>query len=122
MSTQAAVHDAPPPAVVGTPVCRLGDLEPERGVAALVDSVQVALFLLHDGTLAAVDHHDPYSGANVLARGIVGDRAGTPTVASPIHKQVFDLHSGRSLDDPTVLIRVHDTWVEDGVVHVAVRR
>ena len=95
------------------------EIDRKRGLARITDE---ALFLLHDGTLAAVDHHDPYSGANVLARGIVGDRAGTPTVASPIHKQVFDLHSGRSLDDPTVLIRFHDTWVEDGVVHVAVRR
>lgn len=102
-------------------VCRFDDLEPERGVAALVGGVQVALFRLHDGTVAAIDHRDPFSGANVLARGIVGSRGAAPTVASPLHKQVFDLRTGRCLDDPQVGVRVHEAWVEDGVVLVAVR-
>ena len=102
-------------------VCRYDDLEPERGVAALVDGVQVALFRLHDGSVAAIDHRDPFSGANVLARGIVGSRGAVPTVASPLYKQVFDLRTGRCLDDPAVRVRVHDVRVEDGLVLVAVR-
>lgn len=101
-------------------VCRMSDLEPERGVAALVGGVQVALFRLHDGTVAALDHRDPFSGANVLARGIVGSRGETVTVASPIYKQVFDLRTGRCLDDPDVRVRVHDVRVENGTVLVAV--
>jgi nitrite reductase (NADH) small subunit len=36
----------------------------------------------------------------VLSRGIVGCRGGVPTVASPMFKQVFDLRTGRCLDDP----------------------
>ena len=102
-------------------VCGLQDLECERGVAALVDGVQVALFRLHDGTLAALDHRDPVSGANVLARGIVGSRGDVPTVASPLFKQVFDLRTGRCLDDPAIAVRVHDVRVDDGTVLVAVR-
>lgn len=103
------------------PVCRLTDLEPERGAAALVDGVQVALFRLHDGTLTAVDHRDPFTGANVLARGIVGTRGDVPTVASPLHKQVFDLRTGQCLDVKGVAVRVHAVRVEDGTVLVAVR-
>ncbi|MGL5859218.1 MAG: nitrite reductase small subunit NirD [Angustibacter sp.] len=101
-------------------VCPLDDLEPERGVAALVGGVQVAVFRLHDGTVAAVDHRDPWSGANVMARGLVGTRGEAPTVASPMHKQVFDLHTGACLDDDAVSLRVHRARVHEGVVQVGV--
>ncbi|MBT0994545.1 nitrite reductase small subunit NirD [Cellulomonas sp. DKR-3] len=85
-----------------TAVCRLDDLAPERGVAALVAGEQVALFRLVDGTVLAVQQHDPFCDAYVLARGIVGSRlvdgAPVPTVASPMYKQVFDLRTGACLD------------------------
>ena len=81
-----------------TAVCRLADLAPERGAAALVDGEQVALFRLVDGTVLAVQQHDPFSGAHVMSRGIVGSRGDAPTVTSPMYKQVFDLRTGRCLD------------------------
>jgi nitrite reductase (NADH) small subunit len=81
-----------------TAVCRLGDLAPERGAAALVGGEQVALFRLVDDTVLAVDQLDPFSGAHVISRGIVGTRGDVPTVASPMYKQVFDLRTGRCLD------------------------
>ena len=103
-----------------TAVCAYDDLVPERGVAALVGGEQVAVFRLHDGTVRAVDHRDPFSGANVLARGIVGTRGDRPTVASPMFKQVFDLVTGECLDDPAVSVRVFPVAVRAGVVHVLV--
>lgn len=101
-----------------TPICPVADLTPERGVAALVEGTQVALFLLHDGSLHAVDHHDPCSGANVIARGIVGTRGDAPVVASPMYKQSFDLRTGRCLDDDSAALAVHEVQVVDGVVQV----
>ena len=121
-------------------VCRLDDLARERGAAALVpDEVagapvltQVALFRLLDDTVLAVQHHDPFSDAHVLARGIVGTRRvdgqDVPTVASPMHKQVFDLRTGACLDPAgkqPVAGHAPDlrTWtvqVADGDVRVAV--
>ena len=121
-------------------VCRLDDLALERGAAALVpdevDGVplitQVALFRLLDDTVLAVQQHDPFSDAHVLARGIVGTRRvddeDVPTVASPMHKQVFDLRTGTCLDPAgktPVAGRSPDlrTWpvqVVDGEVRVAV--
>ncbi len=83
-------------------VCDLADLQPERGVAALLDGVQVALFRTFDGSLYALDNRDPFSGTYVLSRGIVGSRGETPTVASPMYKQVFDLRTGACLDDDTM--------------------
>jgi len=79
-------------------VCPASELEVERGRAALIDDVQVALFLLRDGTVHAVSNHDPYSDAHVISRGIVGSRGDAPTVASPMYKQVFDLRTGTCLD------------------------
>jgi nitrite reductase (NADH) small subunit len=83
---------------VWVPVCRIHDLEVERGRAALLYGAQIALFLLHDGRVHGVQNLDPYSGAHVMSRGIVGSRADAPTVASPMYKQVFDLRTGACLD------------------------
>ncbi|MGH3384147.1 MAG: nitrite reductase small subunit NirD [Nocardioidaceae bacterium] len=102
-----------------TPVCRLDDLDVERGAAAIVGSGQVAVFRLHDGSVHAVGNLDPFSGAQVLARGIVGTRGGTDFVASPMHKQGFDLRTGRCLDDPAIAVPVYAVRVVDGVVEVS---
>lgn len=103
------------------PVCRVDDLHPDRGAAALVDGHQVALFRLADtGEVLAVAHRDPFTGANVVARGLVGSRADVPIVVSPLHKQAFDLRTGRCLDDPDVALATWSVEVVDGVVHLAV--
>lgn len=106
------------------PVCRVSDLDPERGAAALVDGAQVAIFRLHDGSVHAVDHRDPCSGAHVMARGIVGtgtlpDGTTVPTVASPMFKQVFDLRTGECLTGGGVSLGVWNLRVVEGVVLVA---
>ena len=104
-----------------TRICRVDDLLVERGAAALIDGRQIALFRTYDGRLYATDQIDPFSGAAVMSRGIVGDRAGVPTVASPMYKQVFDLRTGACLDtqgkDPQSL-RVHPVAVDGDVVLV----
>ena len=100
-------------------VCRASALSVDRGVCALVRGVQVALFRLVDGTVYAISNFDPFSRAFVLSRGIVGDRAGTPKVASPIYKQSFDLATGRCLDDPSVVVPVYATRIVDGLLEVA---
>ena len=100
-------------------VCRYDDLQPERGVAALVKGEQVALFRAFDGTLYAIGNQDPFTGAFVLSRGIVGTRGGIPTVASPLYKQVFDLRTGVCLDDDTAVAGVFGVRVRDGLVQVA---
>ncbi len=101
-----------------TAVCRYDDIIPERGVAALVDGVAVAVFRTHDGALHALSNLDPFSSASVLSRGIVGDRGGRATVASPIYKQVFELATGLCLDDPNVSVPTYPVRVVDGIVEV----
>lgn len=81
-----------------TAVCEMDDLLPEVGVPAMVDGVQIALFRLADDQVLAVQQRDPYSGANVLSRGIVGSRADVATITSPMYKQVWNLATGECLD------------------------
>src|SRR3954468_22853767 len=100
-------------------VCQYAQLPAERGVAALVHGQQIALFRTYDGQVHAVDNCDPFTGVNVMARGIVGTRGDVPVAVSPLHKQVFDLRTGRCLDDPDVSLRVFPVRCHDGVVQVA---
>ena len=101
-------------------VCAVDRLEVERGSAALLDQgLQVALFRLHDGSVHAVHNRDPFTGAYVMSRGIVGTREGRDVVASPMLKQSFDLRTGRCLDDGTAWLPVFPVRVVDGVVAVA---
>ncbi|HTQ18451.1 nitrite reductase small subunit NirD [Mycobacterium sp.] len=93
---------------VWTTACDYDHLIPGRGVGVLLDDgSQAALFRLDDGTVHAVGNVDPFSGAAVLSRGIVGDRAGRATVQSPILKQAFALEDGSCLDDPRVSVPVY---------------
>lgn len=101
-----------------TEVCPLDAIPLEGGVAALVDGVAVAIFRTHDGSVFAIGNVDPFSGASVLSRGIVGSRGDAPVVSSPMYKQAFDLRTGRCLDDDDVSVAAYDVAVEDGRVRV----
>ena len=104
-------------------VCTKRQLIPERGVAVLVRETPVAIFLVRNGAdefVHAVGHRDPFSGANVIARGIVGSVGTRDTVSSPMYKHVFDLATGECLTDPSARLSVHRTFVAGNVVYVEV--
>ena len=105
-------------AVSLTRVCAVDAIPVEGGVAALVDGLAVAVFRTHAGDVFALSNVDPFSGASVLSRGIVGSRGDTPVVSSPMYKQAFDLRSGACLDDDAVSVPAYDVAVVDGVVLV----
>lgn len=104
-----------------TPVCSLDALVEQRGVCALVGDRHVAVFRLGDDEVVAVDNVDPFTGASVLSRGLVGattvEGDAVVYVASPLRKQRFDLRTGRCLDaDGVVLARFEAEVSDDGVV------
>jgi nitrite reductase (NADH) small subunit len=105
---------------VWTVACRYDYLIPNRGVGVLLpDGAQAALFRLDDGSLHAVGNIDPFSGAAVISRGLVGDRAGRATVQTPIKKQAFALDDGTCLDDPDISLPVYTTRITaDGCVEI----
>jgi nitrite reductase (NADH) small subunit len=103
-------------------VCPVARIVPDTGVAALIDGTQVAVFRLYGDQVYAIGNRDPFSGASVLSRGIVGDHGGQPYVASPIHKQRFDLATGICVDDDTVSVPAFETRVTDGCIEVRAPR
>lgn len=112
-------------APTGQKLCSKTDLIAFSGVAAWLETSQgpkpIALFYLpgHKSELCAIDHHDPFSNANVIAHGIVGDIKGAAVVASPLYKQHFRLEDGQCVEDESVKLRTWkvsfkgaDVWIE----------
>lgn len=106
--------------LVPVTVCKLDDLVPGIGVGALVNGQQVAVFRLRNGDIFAISNLDPFSGANVISRGLVGDLKGFKVVASPIYKQHFDLATGQCLEDESVVLPVYAVQVDGDTVSVLV--
>lgn len=98
--------------------CAVTDLEPGWGEVALLDARRVALVRVTGEEVYAVDHHDPHTGAPVMARGIVGSRGDRPTIASPLHKEVYDLGTGECFTDATLSLRTYRTRVVGGMIEV----
>ncbi|UOD82497.1 nitrite reductase small subunit NirD [Paenarthrobacter ureafaciens] len=99
-------------------VCPLDELEPAWGEAALIDGRQVALFRTAPGEVYAVVQQDPATFANVMARGIIGSRGSRPTIASPLHKEVYDLETGECFTNPELKLATFATRVVDGNIEV----
>ena len=103
-------------------VCDWDDLLANVGVCAKVADKQVAIFKITDEgkeNLYAIDNHDPFSKANVLSRGIVGDLKGRNVVASPIYKQHFDLSTGECLEEE-ISIPVYKVRENSGKIEVCI--
>lgn len=98
-------------------ICALQDILDGGGACALLEGEQVALLRVGEEVFA-LENRDPFSGANVIARGLVGDLAGQLVVASPVYKQHFNLRSGRCLEDESVSLRTWPCGVLDGRVWV----
>ena len=100
-------------------ICPESDLIDNVGICALLGEEQVALFRLSGNSeLYAISNHDPFSGANVLSRGITGDLKGQPVVASPIYKQHFNLETGQCLEDGSVKLKTYPVRIADGIVQI----
>ncbi|RKR19502.1 nitrite reductase small subunit NirD [Arthrobacter oryzae] len=129
---ESAVHDAPhdvedqaagqagASAAGWHRVCAVADLEPGWGEAALISGRQVALFRTVNGEVFAVAQQDPATGAHVMARGITGSRGSRPTIASPLHKEVYDLETGECFVNPELSLPSYRTRIVDGFVDVEV--
>ena len=107
---------------IWTEVCRVDELEPMWAEAALVHGRQVAIVRLMDDRLFAFSNLDPATGSSVMARGIVGSRGARPTIASPLHKDVYDLETGACFTNLEYRLPVWKVRSIDGIVSVAFAR
>lgn len=103
-------------------VCTVDDLVPESGIAVWTEDGPVAVFYLPHRlpALFAISHRDPFSGANVLARGITGDLKGEPVVASPLYKQHFSLRTGVCLEDDTVVVKTYPILLDGNRIRLEI--
>jgi nitrite reductase (NADH) large subunit len=102
-------------------ICALDEIWPDSGVAALLGREQIAVFRLGETEeVYALGNRDPFSQANVLARGITGDLGGEAVVASPVYKQHFRLRDGSCVEDAEVSVPVYPVRVFNGAVQVGV--
>jgi nitrite reductase (NADH) large subunit len=100
-------------------VCDLSDITPNTGVGALVGGQSVALFRVGtEKRVYALSNKDPFSQANVMSRGIIGDLQGERVIASPIYKQHFSLATGRCLEDKDQKLLVFPTRIQNDRVMV----
>jgi len=89
------------------------DFPQDGGAAIKYGRVQLAVFnFTSRGEWYACQNMCPHKKAFVLSRGIVGDAAGVPKVACPLHKKTFSLMSGESLQQEEYSIRTFPVRVE----------
>jgi nitrite reductase (NADH) large subunit len=101
--------------VVGT----VDDFPVDGGAAVKHGKSQIAVFnFASRGQWYASQNMCPHRKAFVLARGIVGDAAGEPKIACPLHKKTFSLLDGKSLQDEEYRIRTFPVKVEGARVFV----
>jgi nitrite reductase (NADH) small subunit len=104
-----------------TTVCTLEQLPLDGGLCALLNETQVALFRVSGvEEVYALENLDPFSNANVISRGVVGDIGGTLMVSSPVYKQHFSLLDGVCLEDETVFLKTYATRVVGDSVQLTI--
>ncbi len=124
----ANLPEAPPSAGPQdwTDLCSQSDLVAKSGVVAWYEGSQIALFYVpptqtDSARVYALDNHDPFSHANIIGRGLIGDIKGQRVVASPLYKQHFRLEDGQCLEDGTVMLRTWDARLVGGKVQIRAR-
>jgi nitrite reductase (NADH) large subunit len=94
-------------------VASVGDVPPDGGIAVRHGDEQIAVFhFAARGTWYATQNLCPHKREMVLARGILGDQAGVPKVACPLHKKTFGLEHGRCLSGDDLSIKTYPVRVE----------
>ena len=102
------------------PICNENQLLPNGGVAALVGERQLAVFYVPaKQQLFAMDNLDPVTGAQVMARGLIGIQGDQLYVASPLLKQRYCLQSGQGLDEGHQALPCWPVRNVNGTVEVA---
>jgi nitrite reductase (NADH) large subunit len=98
-------------------VASVNDVPADGGAAVRYGHLQLAVFhFASRGEWYATQNLCPHTQQMVLARGIVGDQAGAPKVACPLHKKTFDLRSGACLSGEALEIATFPVRIEGGDV------
>jgi nitrite reductase (NADH) large subunit len=87
-------------------VGRVDDFPRDGGATIKYGKTQIAVFhFASRGQWYASQNMCPHKKAFVLSSGILGDGAGVPKIACPLHKRTFSLDTGESLQGEDYAIR-----------------
>jgi len=100
-------------------VAAVVDVPRDGGTVVRHGDLQIAVVnFASRGEWYATQNLCPHRREMVLARGIVGDRSGTPTIACPLHKNTFALTTGAGLSDPALSVETFPVEVRGDAVWV----
>jgi len=98
---------------------RVESFPQDGGMAIEYGDTQIAVFHhAHTDKWYATQNMCPHKHDMVLSRGLLGDKAGEPKVACPMHKKQFSLESGVCLTGEDLAIMTFEVKVEAGFVYL----
>ena len=107
------------PATEWVPAGKVWDFPLDGGRTIQHGKAQIAVFHFRSrGEWYACQNMCPHKKEMVLSRGIIGDQAGIPKVACPLHKKTFSLASGTCLSGEDYQVRVFPVKVVGDDVYV----
>jgi nitrite reductase/ring-hydroxylating ferredoxin subunit len=93
-------------------VARVADLDPGKGMLAVVNGTRIALFNC-DGTFYAIRGSCPHMGGELWEGLLIGD-----IVTCPWHGWRFNVKTGKNPAAEVVAVRTYDVKVEGDEVYV----
>lgn len=104
-----------------TKVAEVTDFTPNAGGCIKLGDTQIAVFNYDHQEWYAVQNLCPHKEQMVLSRGLIGDKAGEPKVACPLHKKNFSLKTGQQLGESNeYCIKTYPIKVEQGAVYLQI--
>jgi nitrite reductase (NADH) small subunit len=99
-------------------VAKCDDFVENGGGCIKYGDMQIAVFNFNREKWYAVQNLCPHSGQMVLSRGLIGDKAGEPKVACPLHKAQFSLTTGQHLNGQEYQLATFPVKEEAGYIYV----
>ena len=102
-------------------VGQTSDFCKDMGGCVKIDGKQIAIFNFQGKKWYAVQNLCPHDNRMVLSRGMIGDAAGEPKVACPLHKHNFSLKDGSHLSEGEVAdLTTYEVKVDNGDIYLLV--
>lgn len=95
------------------------DFPEDSGACIKHNTKQIAVYnFTRTGKWYATQNLCPHKMEMVLSLGMIGDKAGIPKVACPMHKKNFSLEDGSNLAGEDLKIAIYPVKIKDGNVYI----
>ena len=95
------------------------DFPEDSGACVKHNTKQIAVYnFTRTGKWYATQNLCPHKMEMVLSLGMIGDKAGIPKVACPMHKKNFSLEDGSNLGGEDLKIATYPVKIENGNVYI----